>query len=172
MLSEKITERMLESIPMEEVYGRTKAAGRTVKGFTSLSTTEEKARQVEPGRHWRMRTQGVSLVSAAPQPHPAQCLMQNRHLVHVCLLYETWRRWFSCSYDKEEPPRHWRGRQRALATLYDKKGNKTPLQPPKSKQKLWKKQKVRSSRPVSLHPSLCTVCSVLTLGIACKIIHE
>lgn len=36
MLSEKITERMLESIPMEEVYGRTKAAGRTVKGYMSL----------------------------------------------------------------------------------------------------------------------------------------
>lgn len=51
MLSEKITERMLESIPMEEVYGRTKAAGRTVKGYMSLSTTEEKARQVEPGSH-------------------------------------------------------------------------------------------------------------------------
>lgn len=42
MLSE-ITERMLESIPMEEVYERTKAAGRTVKGYTSLSTTEGQA---------------------------------------------------------------------------------------------------------------------------------
>lgn len=39
------------------------------KGYKSLSTTEDKARQVEPGRHWCMRTQGVSFTSAALQ-HP------------------------------------------------------------------------------------------------------
>lgn len=62
----------------------------------------------------------------------------------------------------------WGGRQRVLVTLYGKNGTKkTPKRPTKTVEK----QKVRSSKPILLHSSLCTVHSVLTLGIACKIIH-
>lgn len=61
----------------------------------------------------------------------------------------------------------WGGRQRALATLYGKNGTKPP--PPKGQQKL-RRNKRRSSKPILLHSSLCTVHSVLTLGIVCKLI--
>lgn len=44
-----------------------------------------------------------------------------------------------------------------------------PNHPPKGQQKLWRNKR-RSSKPILLHSSLCTVHSVLTLGIVCKLI--
>lgn len=127
MLSE-ITERMLESIPMEELKQQ-EEQWRDTRVFLQQKNRPGRWSQADTDACAR---RGCHSFQRPHSPHPAQCLMQNRHLVYVCPLYENWKRWFSCSYDKEEPPRHWRGRQRALATLYDKKGNKTPHQPPKA----------------------------------------
>ena len=59
----------------------------------------------------------------------------------------------------------WGGRQRATATLHGENGNQ------KKQTETVEKHKVRSSSPMLLHCSLHTVHSVLTLDIACKIIH-
>ena len=59
----------------------------------------------------------------------------------------------------------WGGRQRATATLHGENGNQ------KKQTETVEKHKVRSSTLMLLHCSLHTVHSVLTLGIACKIIH-
>lgn len=169
MLSEKSKEHMLGYIPTREAYGRTKAAGRTGKGYTRLSIIEKR-----PGRWSQADTdacarRGCHSFQRPYSTHPAECLMQSRHLVNVCLLLMKIEN--NSSHVLTIRKSHqgiWRGRQRALATHMVKMETRPPR---KSKQKLQKKQKVRSPKPVLLHSSLCTVHSVLTLGIACKIIH-
>ena len=80
MLSEKVEEHILKYTPMEEVYGRTKAAGRRVKEQASLYTHRRQG-QAAGARQPDARTCGGCPVLCSSPAAPPQRLRQNRHLV-------------------------------------------------------------------------------------------
>lgn len=135
------------------------------KGLNESLNEEEKEEEEEEARQTLTHAHtGVSpFVLAAPPYLPCILPYAGQTLGHVCPLNEIWNG-SSHALIRKGHQGICGGKQRARATamLYGKYGNKKTKQKSKQKPKTTEKQKMRSSKPIVLHSSLCTVHSVLT----------